>query len=150
MSSPSTTLGGSTPRREGTVKRVKSLFRKDNNGGGLRPMSENQFISAGVAPPITPPMPLVPTQANLQKKNFKNGAVPVTPPLQREPSYENINIFADGDTASSLRGNHGNGGGLMPPPRMNENGSRGSGQTTFSDMMERSGLAGLQKGQREF
>ena len=67
---------------------------------------------------------------------------PVTPHLQREPSYEDINIFADGDTASALRererlGVNAGGRGL-----------RASHQTTFTDMMERSGLAGLQKGQR--
>lgn len=78
---------------------------------------------------------------------------PVTPPLQREPSFEDINIFADGDTASSLRerergnGNvNGSGIGLAPPRMPN---MRDSHQTTFSDMMERSGLAGLQKGQRK-
>jgi hypothetical protein len=65
---------------------------------------------------------------------------PVTPILQREPSYEDINIFADGDTASALREN-----GLAGPSRN----TRTSHQTTFSDMMEKSGLAGLQKGQRK-
>ena len=67
---------------------------------------------------------------------------PVTPHLQREPSYEDINIFADGDTASALRERErlDLGGRTM----------RASQQTTFTDMMERSGLAGLQKGQREY
>jgi hypothetical protein len=68
---------------------------------------------------------------------------PVTPHLQREPSYEDINIFADGDTASALRERErlgvGSGASL-----------RASHQTTFTDMIERSGLAGLQKGQREY
>ena len=74
-------------------------------------------------------------------------ARPVTPVLQREPSYEDINIFADGDTASALREreNHGKGGGLAA----RNFDDRNSHQTTFSDMMERSGLAGLQKGQRK-
>ena len=63
---------------------------------------------------------------------------PVTPHLQREPSYEDINIFADGETASALRERDAGGRDL-----------RASHQTTFTDMMERSGLAGLQKGQRE-
>ena len=66
---------------------------------------------------------------------------PVTPHLQREPSYEDINIFADGDTASALRERERLGVGYK--------GLRASHQTTFTDMMERSGLAGLQKGQRE-
>lgn len=67
---------------------------------------------------------------------------PVTPHLQREPSYEDINIFADGDTASALRERE----------RLDAGGRtmRASQQTTFTDMMERSGLAGLQKGQREY
>jgi hypothetical protein len=66
---------------------------------------------------------------------------PVTPHLQREPSYEDINIFADGDTASALRERERLGVGYKS--------LRASHQTTFTDMMERSGLAGLQKGQRE-
>jgi hypothetical protein len=68
---------------------------------------------------------------------------PITPHLQREPSYADINIFADGDTASALRERE----------RLNVGGgrdARASQQTTFTDMMERSGLAGLQKGQREY
>lgn len=71
----------------------------------------------------------------------------MTPVLQREPSYEDINIFADGDTASALREreHHGNRGGLAA----GHFDDRNSHQTTFSDMMERSGLAGLQKGQRK-
>ena len=67
---------------------------------------------------------------------------PITPHLQREPSYEDINIFADGDTASALRERERLGVGCGV-------GLRASHQTTFTDMMERSGLAGLQKGQRE-
>jgi hypothetical protein len=93
----------------------------------------------GAAPPI-------PMTANNNR--------PVTPVLQREPSYENINIFADGDTASALRERERQNalhataasGGLGPQ----EFDSRQSHQTTFSDMMERSGLAGLQKGQRKY
>lgn len=92
-----------------------------------------------------PPMPL-----NVQKPITQNSR-PITPPLQREPSYENINIFTDKTTASSLKnGQPGNGkwkanGGLQAPAvNMRE-----SHQTTFSDMMQSTGLAGLQKGQRE-
>lgn len=66
---------------------------------------------------------------------FDGSTRPVTPALQREPSYENIDIFADGDTASALR--------------EREKRSDSQRMTTFSDMMEKSGLAGLQKGQRE-
>jgi hypothetical protein len=72
---------------------------------------------------------------------------PVTPVLQREPSYEDINIFTDGNTASSLREREmRSGSGLQ----VGAHDVRASHQTTFSDMMERSGLAGLQKGQRKF
>ncbi|KAG4425772.1 hypothetical protein IFR04_000979 [Cadophora malorum] len=124
------TMVASTPERRDTVQRVKSLFRKTPN-------------SPGQSPRLAPPLPL-----NVQRPMAQNNR-PVTPPLQREPSYEDINIFADGDTASALRererGNgRANGSGLAPP---GVPGMRDSHQTTFSDMMERSGLAGLQKGQ---
>jgi hypothetical protein len=122
---PSTTAG-STPSRRATVQRVRSLFRKSVNANNMSPRQ-----SPGAAPPV----PLV-----VQKQQR-----PVTPVLQREPSYEDINIFADGDTASALRERERH-SGLAPPPNI---GSRGSHQTTFTDMMERSGLAGLQKGQRK-
>ncbi|KAG4442298.1 hypothetical protein IFR05_002222 [Cadophora sp. M221] len=127
------TMAASTPERRHTVQRMKSIFRKTPN-------------SAGQSPRLAPPLPL-----NVQRPMAQNNRPPVTPPLQREPSYEDINIFADGDTASSLRerergnGNvNGSGIGLAPPKMPN---MRDSHQTTFSDMMERSGLAGLQKGQ---
>jgi hypothetical protein len=59
---------------------------------------------------------------------------PVTPVLQREPSYEDINIFANEDTLGSN----------------NSRGGRESHMTTFGDMMQRSGsLGGLPKGKRE-
>ncbi|KAK0119132.1 hypothetical protein ONS95_007994 [Cadophora gregata] len=124
------TIVASTPERRYTVQRVKSLFRKTPS-------------SPGQSPRLAPPPPL-----NVQRPMAQNNRA-VTPPLQREPSYEDINIFADGDTASALRererGNgRANAGGLAPPGAVN---MRGSHQTTFSDMMERSGLAGLQKGQ---
>ncbi|KAH7364297.1 hypothetical protein BKA65DRAFT_388047 [Rhexocercosporidium sp. MPI-PUGE-AT-0058] len=128
------TIVASTPERRHTVQRMKSIFRKTPN-----------FV--GQSPRLAPPLPL-----NVQRPMAQNNR-PVTPPLQREPSYEDINIFADGDTASSLRererGNANataNGSGLAPPRMPN---MRDSHQTTFSDMMERSGLAGLQKGQRK-
>ncbi|PVH88234.1 hypothetical protein DL98DRAFT_580656 [Cadophora sp. DSE1049] len=124
------TMVASTPERRHTVQRVKSLFKKTPN-------------SPGQSPRLAPPLPL-----NVQRPMAQNNR-PVTPPLQREPSYEDINIFADGDTASALRERErGNGrvnGPGLAPPRVP--GMRDSHQTTFSDMMERSGLAGLQKGQ---
>lgn len=72
--------------------------------------------------------------------------------MQREPSYEDISIFTDGNTASSLRErererNNGKlGAGLQ-----GRNDVRASHQTTFSDMMDRSGVppAGLKKNSRE-
>jgi len=122
---PSSTAGS----RMTGVQRVRSLFQKSTVPNS--PASTGRTASPRQAPPI--PM----TQ--------KQQARPVTPPLQREPSYEDINIFADGHTASSLREQGGHGGGLAPPMAD----PRNSGQTTFTDMMERSGLAGLQKGQRK-
>lgn len=71
----------------------------------------------------------------------------MTPVMQREPSYEDISIFTDGNTASSLReqerqNGRSRGGGVDV---------RASHQTTFSDMMDRSGVppAGLKKNSRE-
>ncbi|CAG8953641.1 hypothetical protein HYFRA_00010100 [Hymenoscyphus fraxineus] len=129
-------------------QRVRSLFRKSQASSSTQGMSERS---------VAPPMPLV-----VQRdKSGRSEERPTTPRnrLQREPSYEDINIFADGDTASALRahtppvdlkpprsltGNgNGNGNGHGNPPRM----LRGSSQTTFSDMMESSGLAGLRKGE---
>ncbi|KAL2065050.1 hypothetical protein VTL71DRAFT_4190 [Oculimacula yallundae] len=140
---PSTVV--SSPERRHTVQRMKSIFRKSPNANG--------------SPRLAPPLPL-----NVSRPMAQNNR-PVTPVLQREPSYEDINIFADDHTASSLRERErangmGNGNanrnrnesptrmgrGLgLAPPRVP--GMRDSHQTTFSDMMERSGLAGLQKGQ---
>lgn len=126
----------SSPRQPNTVSRVKSIFRKSGpNHGGL---GQRTMASGGAGG--RPPVPFsVETQQN----------VPVTPPLQRDPSYENINIFADGDTASALRAaSRGrdtmNTGGSLA---VDERDTRASHQTTFSDMMQRSGLAGLTKGQ---
>jgi hypothetical protein len=72
---------------------------------------------------------------------------PVTPIMQREPSYEDISIFTDGNTASSLRKQERQNG------RLQGGGSdvRASHQTTFSDIMDRSGVppAGLKKNSRE-
>lgn len=69
----------------------------------------------------------------------------MTPPLQRERSYEDVNIFADRDTASSLRENQRK-DGLRPPLELGKTGTddRASRQTTMDDVM---GLAGLPKGQ---
>jgi hypothetical protein len=110
--------------RQPTVQRVRSLFRKSSTNAPLRQ-----------SPRPAPPIP------DLRQSLVEMSGRPVTPVLQREPSYGDINIFADGDTASALRENE----------RQNSAGRRvrESHQTTFSDMMEKSGLAGLQKGQRE-
>jgi hypothetical protein len=109
---PPTTPSTGMSTRSKSVQRVRSLFRKSHN------------TTSTVAEPV----PLAGGPQRTQPP-------PVTPRLQREPSYENINIFADSTTAKSLRQ-------ATPPP------GRMSGQTTFTDMMESSGLAGLQKGQR--
>jgi hypothetical protein len=120
---PSSTAG-STPARQGTIHRVRSLFRKSQ----LDP--NNTMVESPRAP-----MPLVINKAGQNQ-------YPVTPPLQRERSYEDVNIFADRDTASSLRENQRNNGGLQPGKVE----ARASHQTTMDDVM---GLAGLPKGQRE-
>lgn len=119
------TGASSTPMRRNTMTRMRSMFRKPTSTGE----------SPRQAP--VPPIPLNVQRPMMQMAQDR----PVTPHLQREPSYEDINIFADGETASALRERDlvGAGGRDL----------RASHQTTFTDMMERSGLAGLQKGQRE-
>jgi hypothetical protein len=114
---PSTVGGGSVPSRRQTLTRVRSFFGRSPPANGL-PSS----------PRPVPPMPL-----NIRRPAANNDR-PVTPVLQREPSYEDINIFANEDTLGSN----------------NSRGGRESHMTTFGDMMQRSGsLAGLPKGKRE-
>lgn len=121
---------GSTPDHRGrTAERVKSIFRKPNGERGFS---------------LAPPLPL-----NVQKSAVATTqnvtANPFTPPLQRMSSFEDVNIFADGDTASSRRGrDRASGGSLRDSDVKNRH------QTTFSDLLERSSLAGLQKGHRKF
>jgi hypothetical protein len=122
------TDAGTTPSRQPNLQRVRSLFRK----------SAAANASPEHSPRSAPPIP-----SSLAIKKVQAHGRPVTPVLQREPSYEDINIFADGDTASALRERERQ-NGLAPE------GNRASHQTTFTDMMEKSGLAGLQKGQRKF
>lgn len=110
---------GTTASRQQPVQRVRSLFRKST---GIVSLPQN--------PRPAPPIPRVELDTR-----------PITPVLQREPSFEDIDIFADGDTASALRDSQRRHGPSLAV--------RGSHQTTFSDMMEKSGLAGLQKGQRK-
>jgi hypothetical protein len=128
---PSSTAG-STPVRQGTVRRVRSLFRKPEMNHTIDSMQQSP----------RPPMPLVINKSGRQNQNQR----PYTPPLQRERSYEDVNIFADRDTASSLRENQNpkNIGGGLQPPKVDDRVSR---QTTMDDVM---GLAGLPKGQREY
>ncbi|KAG9244581.1 hypothetical protein BJ878DRAFT_480033 [Calycina marina] len=115
-----------SPGSNNTVKRVTSLFRR---GSG-----------STMGSPKSLPVPV------MVQNRAGPGQVPRTPPMQREPSYENINIFADGQTASALREQERRDrSGLEPPAALRV--GRASHQTTFTDMMEQSGLAGLQKGQ---
>ena len=125
---PSTGVS-STPTRRNTIGRIRSVFRKSTSPNGMGGGSPR--------PAPVPPIPLNVQRPMMQMAHDR----PITPHLQREPSYEDINIFADGDTASALRERE----------RLDAGGRtmRASQQTTFTDMMERSGLAGLQKGQRE-
>ncbi|KAG4031452.1 hypothetical protein MFRU_009g02250 [Monilinia fructicola] len=142
---PSTSAGG-TPQRQKTITRVRSLFRKST----ATAMSNSPRIPYQNSPSPTPPIPL---NIQRQKQTAMTEARPVTPPLQREPSFEDINIFTDAHTASSFRAardqqhqrQQQNPSHLGVPPIFGQ--ERGSHQTTFSDMLEKSGLAGLQKGQ---
>jgi hypothetical protein len=95
----------STPTRQPTIERVRSLFRKSTAASG---------IDMAEAPRV--PVPAIPQPA------------PRTPRLQREPSGESINIFADPITARSMR-------------------PRDSHQTTFTDMMDRADLSGVARGE---
>ncbi|KAH8814079.1 hypothetical protein F5882DRAFT_63813 [Hyaloscypha sp. PMI_1271] len=119
---PSTTR--SAPTRRNTIQRVRSIFGKSPSPNGL-PASP------------APPMPLNIRRPMPQEQR------PVTPIMQREPSYEDISIFTDGNTASSLRKQERQNG------RLQGGGIdvRASHQTTFSDIMDRSGVppAGLKK-----
>jgi hypothetical protein len=66
----------------------------------------------------------------------------MTPRLQREPSSESINIFADPSTA-------GSGSVQMQMRERATNGDRDreSKYTTFTDMMERAELGGVGRGE---
>jgi hypothetical protein len=92
----------STPTRQPTIQRVRSLFRKSAAATGTE--------MAMTSSPGAPALP-----------NGESRRAPVTPKLQREPSGESINIFADPSTARE--GSRG--------------GGRESQQTTFTDMMDR-------------
>jgi hypothetical protein len=127
---PSTT--NRTPSRRNTIQRVRSIFSRS-------PSSQQ-----GSPPPPQPPVPLNIRRPMPQEQR------PVTPTMQREPSYEDISIFTDGNTASSLRERERNNGNLSAGFQ-GGNDVRASHQTTFSDMMDRSGVppAGLKKNSRE-
>lgn len=141
--------------RKGTVKRVRSLFQRSQNVGGLGgTMSSNGNVNGNLAPPI----PLI-VRGDRDGGNEK----PVTPRAQREPSFADIDIFTDDETASALRERARGNEQLahesedeLRPERLNVGGGKaGTGraistQTTFTDMMERSGLAGLKKGEGKF
>lgn len=140
-----------TPRRRNTITRVRSLFRKSTAPGITNNKPHLPYQSS---PGPVPPIPL---NIQRQKQPAAPEGRPITPPLQREPSFEDINIFTDADTASSFRAARDqqhqqqyqqNSNHLGVPPAFGQ--ERGSHQTTFTDMMERSGLAGLQKGQRTY
>jgi hypothetical protein len=96
----------STPTRQPTIQRVRSLFRRSAAANG----TEVTMTSS--------PVPLPHPQA-----------APRTPRLQREPSGESINIFADPSTARE--------GGRV----------RESHQTTFTDIMHRADLPDVRQGE---
>ncbi|RQM06907.1 hypothetical protein DH86_00000039, partial [Scytalidium sp. 3C] len=122
------TLVDTAPARQSTIKRVRSLFRKSVNSDNGSPMMSTD--------PTVPVPPLIHKHLVGLSQHTHVPARPVTPPLQREPSYEDISIFADGNTASALRAGN-----------RNDRLMRASHQTTFTDMMEQTGLAGVTKGQ---
>lgn len=124
------TLVDTAPARQSTIKRVRSLFRKSVNSDNGSPMMSTD--------PTVPVPPLIHKHLVGLSQHTHVPARPVTPPLQREPSYEDISIFADGNTASALRAGN-----------RNDRLMRASHQTTFTDMMEQTGLAGVTKGQRK-
>jgi len=95
-----------TPTRQPTIQRVRSLFHRSAAANGTEMTTTSS------------PVPLTQPQAS-----------PRTPRLQREPSGESINIFADPSTARE--------------------GSRGreSNQTTFTDMMRRADLPDVRQGE---
>ena len=146
---PETPSSGTTvaSQRRNTIGRVKSLFRKSTASQASTPSF------GGESPRDAPPIPMI--------QRTSPQELPVTPPRQREPSFVDIDIFADNDTASALRErerhgythNTGLGIGRSDSGRESEDGRdkyRDTATTTFSDMMEQTGLAGLERGQREF
>lgn len=142
---------GGMNSRSGTIRRVKSLFRKSTStagGSGSTPGSRHHNHA---------PIPLMaqrgegglPMHQQQQQQQTMGG--PYTPPLQRDPSFEQINIFADNDTASALRERarmHGTEDDASPTSPMK--GSRDTAGTSFAAMMKSTGLAGLQAGERKF
>ncbi|RBQ82644.1 hypothetical protein VDGD_04177 [Verticillium dahliae] len=68
-------------------------------------------------------------------------AVPVTPRLQREPSGECINIFADPGTVGGGNGDRLMPGGLLPPRA-----KRNTSATTFTELMEEAQLGDVRRG----
>lgn len=127
---PPATPSSTSPSRRNTISRVRSIF------GRSPPTIQNS------PPPVAPPIPL-----NIRRPMAQETR-PVTPPLQREPSFGdfgNINIYTDGDTASSLREQERTNG--------SRHNVRASNLTTVSAFMERSAAvppAGLQKNAREY
>lgn len=136
-----------TMNRQPTIRRVRSLFRRST--AATSPEMTQPPARSPFAP--TPPMP---RPLNLPNHNHqqRHGSPPVTPRLQREPSGESINIFADSSVPASASpmGNtgqfvsHGGPGrrNLVPVPMpmtaSEERRFRGaSHQTTFTDMLER-------------
>ncbi|KAM3086526.1 hypothetical protein ACMFMG_000656 [Clarireedia jacksonii] len=158
--SPST-FAGTTPRRINTRKGISSLFRK-STASTTTPVGMGITYLDSPVPPVplqirrkptivenqNPSARKKPEMAYIHRHPSVTDNRPVTPPLQRENSYEDINIFVGGETATALRAQarpadmH-----LGVPGRGNGSTGRASHQTTFSDMMDGGGLAGLKKGQ---
>jgi hypothetical protein len=140
----SANMGGQGEAREqaGGMTRVRSLFRRSGSVrsgvGGSYGMRERNADGANGLPsspaPKRPPVPPMPPMPDLGD--------PETPRLQREPSSESINIFADPSTA----GSGGFGLGVDRGDRARD--SRLTTHTTFTEMMERAELGGLRRGEK--
>lgn len=155
--SPDSVSTGS-PRQPARA-RVKSLLRK--SGITSTPVSS---VFGGRTPPSMMPTPStgpMPVSRQMQRHDAEMRQLERLEQQQQhdlsphelpgEPKYLDINIFADNDTATSLREReHERPDGLgIGDWEHRRHDARSSTNTTFSDMMEESGLAGLTKGQRK-
>ncbi|KAI9731290.1 MAG: hypothetical protein M1818_007915 [Claussenomyces sp. TS43310] len=120
--SPSRQSSNSTPMRQPTIERVRSLFRKSTATTAATASNTYDYGSGSHLP--------LPSSPEMTNGRGPVARPPRTPNLQREPSSESINIFADPGTARVAAASR----------------SRDSQQTTFTDLLERADLPHLRKG----